>query len=118
MSFREETDGLSILDVGAAIRDIDEGRESIPPRRKSRDYCFVPDNAGITRHKQNHYPPKWLLSIAVKYLRIRTGHPRPERLSKANGGEFFGGRETNSKLREIFGSREDVVKACRCGGLT
>lgn len=72
---------ISHHDVLAAIDRI--RREGVPPRREATRYALI--------HEGRHYPPKYVVSLAVENAR---GIPlKPE--------EFSGGAETNSFLEKL-----------------
>lgn len=84
---------LSIRNVEAAVRRID--REGIDKRRASTKFCLA---VGC-----RHYPPKYVISLAVEHARGRPLAPQ----------EFSGGDETNALLSGLGFH----VVACNCGGL-
>src|SRR3989304_2486811 len=72
---------ISRANVLSAIKHIQ--KKGIPPRRRSNRYCLV--------HDGRRYPPKYVVSLAVKSTTGRALDPR----------EFGGGVETNSLLRRL-----------------
>ncbi|NLW35976.1 MAG: hypothetical protein GXY80_10930 [Syntrophorhabdus aromaticivorans] len=83
---------ISAHNVETAVRRIDH--EEIDKRRASTKYCLVIGN--------QHYPPKYVISLAVEDA---IGRPLSLR-------EFSGGKETNDRLSNL-GFK--VIK-CKCGG--
>lgn len=67
--------------VLAASHRID--REGVPPRRKSTSYVVLV--------RGRPYPPKYVVSVAIAES---TGHELPPY-------EFYGGKETNVRLRAL-----------------
>jgi len=72
---------ITRANVLAAIDEIQ--RDGVPPTRLSTRY--------LVAHDGGHYPPKYVVSLAVKYATGRVLYP----------GEFSGGRETNGLLSEL-----------------
>ena len=110
VQFEKETEGLTKGDVIKAIRSIDR-RETPIEEHESKTWCFDAKRAAIRGALQKHYPPTWVLSIAVMHLRARTGRP-PERLDGHYGGE----KQTNQKLRQVF-HNDAVVVFHKCHGI-
>jgi hypothetical protein len=68
-------------DVKHALQQID--RHGVPRNRRSTRYCLI--------HNGRHYPPKYVLALAVQRATGRALQPH----------EHSGGVETNSRLREL-----------------
>ncbi|WP_295455169.1 hypothetical protein [uncultured Thiodictyon sp.] len=71
---------LSARNIKAAVRQID--REGCDKRRASTKFCLVVGD--------RHYPPKYVISLAVEQARGRLLTPQ----------EFSGGNETNAVLTD------------------
>jgi hypothetical protein len=84
---------ISARDIKKAVRRID--REGVDRRRASTKFCLTVGDC--------HYPPKYVVSLAVEQARGRPLTPQ----------EFSGGDETNAVLIGL-GFK---VAACNCGGL-
>ena len=76
-----------------AMHEIDE--LGVPDRRKSTGYCLI--------HKQRHYPPKYVISLAAKYAVGRELGPH----------EFYGG-EGSGCANVFLRSRGFEVVECKC----
>jgi hypothetical protein len=51
---------VSGQNVKAALKEIDGGKNPMPSRRHSTDWCFIASNG-------RHYPPKYVLARAYFY---------------------------------------------------
>jgi hypothetical protein len=67
--------------VQNALKEID--RHGVPRNRRSTRYCLI--------HNGKHYPPKYVLALAVQHATGRSLKP----------DEHSGGAETNSRLRKL-----------------
>ena len=80
----------------AALGKVDRVGLSPVERRKPRRYCLV--------HKQRHYPPKYVISLANQFANGAILSPEV----------FSGGTETNAFLQ----TRGFLIMPCSCGGLS
>ncbi len=79
-------------DILTAIVSVDQGKESVPSRRRSTGYCLEQQE-----DHYRHFPPKEIIRIAA---RARTGNP--------DLMGFFGGDEAN----DFCESRGFVIVPC------
>ena len=81
--------------VEAAIKEIE--RNGVPKKRRSTRFCM--------KVGKRHYPPKYVLSLAVRNATGQTLLPE----------DHSGGVETNGRLETL--GFEIVVCPTRCGGI-